>query len=203
MIRQLMTIVLVAMTAGCSSLSGLDASDSFVCPKQGGVLCENMTSIYERSKAGTLPAQVQSDKKPNPSTTPTSTPSKTSDSATGSSVVLSKPLYSGTPIRSAPKVLRVWIAPWEDTDGDLHDQSYVYLTIDQGRWLIDHNRRRIADAFGPIRPPAQRSASSARPDANTVSAMKGAGPQSSASQMEAARQVLTPDLMKSLSGQEQ
>lgn len=203
MIRHILTMVFATMTVGCSSLSGLDASDSFVCPKQGGVLCENMTSIYERSKAGTLPAQVQNDPKSATKPASTNTPSKTPDAPNGTTAVLSKPLFSGTPIRSAPKVLRVWIAPWEDTDGDLHDQSYVYLTIDQGRWLIDHNRRRIADAYGPIRPPAQRTGSAARPDANTVSAMKGAGPQSSAAQMDAARQVLTPDLMKSPSGQEQ
>jgi conjugal transfer pilus assembly protein TraV len=67
--------------------------------------------------------------------------------------VMSKPLYSGSPIRTAPKVVRVWFAPWEDTDGDLHDQAYVYLPIDSGRWQIEHNRRRIMDAYRPVRAP--------------------------------------------------
>jgi conjugal transfer pilus assembly protein TraV len=43
--------------------------------------------------------------------------------AKAGSNVMTKPIYSGTPIRSAPRLLRVWFAPWEDTDGDLHDQS--------------------------------------------------------------------------------
>jgi conjugal transfer pilus assembly protein TraV len=67
--------------------------------------------------------------------------------------VLTKPIYSGTPIRSAPRVLRVWFAPWEDSDGDLHDQSYVYLPVDSGRWLVEHNRRRIQDTYRPVRAP--------------------------------------------------
>lgn len=67
---------------------------------------------------------------------------------------MTTPIYSGTPIRSAPKVLRVWFAPWEDSDGDLHDQSYLYLPVDGGRWLIEHNRRRIREAYQPVRPPA-------------------------------------------------
>jgi conjugal transfer pilus assembly protein TraV len=71
--------------------------------------------------------------------------------------VLTKAIYSGTPIRSAPLVLRVWFAPWEDTDGDLHDQSYVYLPVDSGRWLIEHNRRRIQDAYRPVRAPVAQA----------------------------------------------
>ena len=56
---------------------------------------------------------------------------------------------SGEPIRSQPKVLRVWIAPWEDADGDLHDQSYVYVVADPGRWGIEHNQKRIVDRYRP------------------------------------------------------
>jgi conjugal transfer pilus assembly protein TraV len=43
-------------------------------------------------------------------------------------------------VRAVPRVMRVWVLPWEDTDGDLHDQSYVYMTLDSGRWLVDHTR---------------------------------------------------------------
>lgn len=76
---------------------------------------------------------------------------------------MTKPIYSGTPIRSAPRLLRVWFAPWEDTDGDLHDQSYVYLPVDSGRWLIEHNRRRIQDNYRPVRAPSNVTAQAAQP----------------------------------------
>jgi conjugal transfer pilus assembly protein TraV len=36
--------------------------------------------------------------------------------------------------------MRLWIAPWEDADGDLHDASFVHVVVDTGRWLIDRVR---------------------------------------------------------------
>jgi conjugal transfer pilus assembly protein TraV len=51
----------------------------------------------------------------------------------------------------------LWFAPWEDTDGDLHDQSYVYLMVDAGNWLVEHNRQRIQAAYKPVYAPAQSS----------------------------------------------
>lgn len=46
------------------------------------------------------------------------------------------PLDAPTPLRSAPKVLRVWVAPWIDHEGDLHQKSYLYVVIDSGQWAI-------------------------------------------------------------------
>lgn len=52
-------------------------------------------------------------------------------------------------IRSDPVVIRMWVAPWEDADGDLNDQTYVYLQVDSGRWLIEHNRAQVRREFAP------------------------------------------------------
>jgi conjugal transfer pilus assembly protein TraV len=42
------------------------------------------------------------------------------------------------PVRVAPKVIRIWIAPWEDSDGDLNQPGYVFSEINdkRGRWLF-------------------------------------------------------------------
>jgi conjugal transfer pilus assembly protein TraV len=133
--------------AGCGSMSGLDAKNSFACKAPEGVLCESMTGIYANARANHLPSQRVNRRSDAEVVTP-------KEQGTG---VLTKPVYSGTPIRSAPQVLRVWFAPWEDTDGDLHDQSYVYLPVDSGKWLIEHNRRRIQDAYPPVRAPNTQS----------------------------------------------
>ena len=61
-------------------------------------------------------------------------------------------------IRSDPTVIRIWVAPWEDVEGDLNDQTYVYLQIDAGRWLIEHNRERIRREFAPAAAPAVAAA---------------------------------------------
>lgn len=144
-------IVGVMHLVGCGSLSGFDAGNTFSCQAPPGVLCESMTGIYKNFEQNNLPNQ-----RPNKNKADGIAPAEPAHVKNES--VLTRPIYSGTPIRSAPRVLRVWFAPWEDTDGDLHDQSYVYLSIDAGRWLIEHNRRRIQDAYRPVRAPSSLKA---------------------------------------------
>lgn len=129
--------------SGCASMSGYDANTGFSCKAPDGVLCESMSGIYANAQAQNLPGQrITHGSSAAASDTPVE------------GRVMSKPIYSGSPIRSSPRVLRIWFAPWEDSDGDLHDQNYVYLQVDSGRWLIEHNRRRIQDAYRPVHAPA-------------------------------------------------
>ena len=69
-------------------------------------------------------------------------------------------------LRAQGRVLRMWYKPWEDLDGALHDQGYVYVQIDNGRWLVDHAQRQIRDAYMPVRPPRNTAAASAQTDAS-------------------------------------
>ena len=146
----------VVALSGCSSMSGFDAKSEFACKAPDGILCESMSGIYANAQAKNLPGQRVNARG--------EAPVELSQAKAGINV-MTKPIYSGTPIRSAPRLLRVWFAPWEDTDGDLHDQSYVYLPVDSGRWLIEHNRRRIQDNYRPVRAPSNVTAQAAQPQA--------------------------------------
>ena len=147
----------VVALSGCSSMSGYDAKTEFACKAPDGILCESMTGIYANAQQKNLPGQ-----RVNRHGDGDAAPADLSRAKEGNGV-LTKPIYSGTPIRSAPRVLRVWFAPWEDSDGDLHDQSYVYLPVDSGRWLVEHNRRRIQDNYRPVRAPSNVTAQAAQP----------------------------------------
>jgi conjugal transfer pilus assembly protein TraV len=88
----------------------------------------------------------------------------------------SVPTASAVPmgaIRTEPTIIRIWIAPWEDADGDLNDQGYVYLQIDAGRWLIEHNREQIRRSFAPAQAGAAPS-QPARPLVGAASPKAGA-----------------------------
>jgi conjugal transfer pilus assembly protein TraV len=63
------------------------------------------------------------------------------------------PAVAAAALRSEPRVLRLWVKPWEDTDGDLVDQSYVHVQIDNGRWLTEHVHRRTREAYAAVKPP--------------------------------------------------
>ena len=38
------------------------------------------------------------------------------------------------PKRAPEEILRVWIAPYIDTDGDLHSEHVVFTTVRDARW---------------------------------------------------------------------
>lgn len=40
------------------------------------------------------------------------------------------------PIRTPAQVMRIWVAPWEDTNGDLIVSGYIYTEIEPRRWVI-------------------------------------------------------------------
>jgi conjugal transfer pilus assembly protein TraV len=58
---------------------------------------------------------------------------------------------SGTPLRTPERVLRIWMAPFMDQEGDLHDQRYVYVTVTPGQWTLDAARAQIKQRYQPVR----------------------------------------------------
>ena len=148
----LAVLALSLLGSGCSSFSGLAGSKSeLACKAPDGVLCTSVSGIYANSLADALPGQQEKgQEKP-----------ETAKAAKDAAPVPAPGYFSprdlttpnsGDPIRMAPLVLRVWIAPWEDTEGDLHDQHYLYTVVHQGKWLIESNQQTIRDAFKPVFP---------------------------------------------------
>ena len=135
----------IATLAGCAStLSGLGGSDKYACKAPQGVLCTSVAGVYANSVENNLPSQ-RMEKRPSEPATKAPSPART--------VPTLKPLSDSAALRASPRILRLWVAPWEDSDGDLHEQSYLYVVVDTGRWLIEHNRSAIRDEFMPITPP--------------------------------------------------
>ncbi len=142
------------MLSGCANFfTGLSgASNDLSCKAPPGVTCKSVSGIYINSVEGSLPAQQ---KKPLTDKAPEQ---NKSGSGAEKNQVISKPtnsletLSSGTPVRVSPLILRVWVAPWEDSEGDLHDQHYLYAVINQGRWKIETNRENIKSQFRPVYP---------------------------------------------------
>jgi len=67
---------------------------------------------------------------------------------------LPQTVHPGNPLRSGERVMRVWMAPWVDKDDDYHDQSYVYLVMNHGRWYVDRAHKRIIRRYAPhVTPP--------------------------------------------------
>ena len=173
-LRMLTLIGTAAAVTACTNLSGLGAASEFQCKAPEGIPCQSISGVHHNERAGNLPAQRASRGdslgSAAPTTAGTGKPASmdtTEGGAPGATAAAapSVPLYRKASvaaperigpggfgaIRSDPTVIRIWVAPWEDADGDLNDQSYVYMQVDTGRWLIEHNRAQIRREFAPQR----------------------------------------------------
>ena len=151
----------VLSLAGCMSLSGLSGNSSYACKAPDGVTCQSVSGTYANAMANNLPAQRNR-------AMPTAAPAAAPPSSAASAPTVrnaSADAAQALPLRSAPRILRLWFKPWEDADRDLYDQGYVYVQVDGGRWLVDHAQRAIREAYAPVRAPAGRAAADPAPRA--------------------------------------
>jgi conjugal transfer pilus assembly protein TraV len=156
------------LLSGCTNMSGLDGTAEYGCKAPQGVQCDSVSGNYYNAIQNNLPSQRQSrspdtesdkGRSTRSAPTPDARPVRllpiaqtATDSATSTTVV-------ALPLRSQARVLRLWFKPWEDVDRDLYDQGFVYVQIDNGRWLVDNAQQRIRDAYAPLRPPRPVAAS--------------------------------------------
>ena len=141
----------VVLLGGCTSLSGVGGDTQYACPAPRGVQCGSVSANYLQSLRGELPGQPP-------------TRRAGSDSG-GASAATMTPVRSGnanvdpdTPLYSPPRILKLWVAPWEDRDGVLHDAAFVFVPIDHGHWLPDPVRAAPRYENRAIRPPQPSAA---------------------------------------------
>jgi len=165
-----LAVVTTIVLSGCaSSLSGVGSTESYACKAPIGAQCTSVSGVYANAnpvaahavRDVALPSQNLLATMAGPAPARQATPAP----ATGTSMVppagasaSAATAPSPAALRSAPRVMRLWIAPWEDADGDLHDASFVHVVIDTGRWLIERvrpaSRTKLDIATPPLTPPA-------------------------------------------------
>ena len=116
-----MGVISTALLSGCAGVNG-----SFACDKTAGDSCESMSMVNQQTDAGAFAqgdggtaqnSTVESAAPVNPSGFDVATP------------------QAGAPIRYGESVARIWIAPFEDKEGNYHEPSYVYTVIQSSHWI--------------------------------------------------------------------
>ena len=147
--------VCVTFTA-CGSITGLDGTSSYGCKAPEGVKCDSVSGTYYNALQNNLPSQRKSSMQAPGGSLAPAMPSRQDallvTSTSGTAPSRTAAAYQPTPLRAAPRVMRLWIKPWEDADRDLNGESTVYVQVDDGRWLVDHVQRQAREPFAPIRP---------------------------------------------------
>jgi conjugal transfer pilus assembly protein TraV len=183
--RCAVTLATALALGGCASMAGVGGSAEFGCKVPLGVKCDSVAGNYYNAVQQNLPSQQKGAPNAPTDVAPTlldritgKRGRPTSDGALPSRATVT-PVASAreanAPLRSPPRVLRLWVKSWEDSDGDLHTESYVYVPIDTGRWLINHRASPARDAYAPTRAPrAVRSATPATDVPVTATALHAA-----------------------------
>lgn len=137
---------------GLLAMTGCASSPKFQCPTPNGVACMSVTEVYQATEysADVHRSDVSGDGSiavtetaPPAWMAPTGTPSVVEPSADlqiddGSIVLTDEPIATvkNESLLSDARVVRVWVAPWEDTRGDLHLAGYVFSEVKGRRWRL-------------------------------------------------------------------
>lgn len=89
-----------------------------------GIKCDPPSKVYElylRGETSNVPSEVV-----------------VKDKETTELAKSLTPKNINKPIRVPPKIIKIWIAPWEDSAGDLHSGEEIYseLAPVRGRWIL-------------------------------------------------------------------
>jgi conjugal transfer pilus assembly protein TraV len=152
-------LLLGCLLGGCGNMSGLGGSEQFGCKAPAGVQCQSVSGTYFSGVRGTkrLPSAGGNAGRLQPAAL-----SKVAFEARSAATMPASGQetggYAPLPLHSPMRIVRLWIKPWEDADHDLVDQSYVYVRVDQGKWMLDHVQQQVRQAYAPLRPPAKDQA---------------------------------------------
>jgi len=131
--------------SGCSYL-GIGQGD-FSCPGGiDGVRCMSARQVYQATESSDY-VKVAGDKdKQGESNIANQTPVNHPMNSQVAVPSIEQPV----PIRTQAKVMRIWMAPWEDDDGDLHADGYLYTEIESRKWNLGERFRSPGTAISPL-----------------------------------------------------
>lgn len=141
-----------SVLTGCSSLALGD--DEFSCKMEnGGVPCASTSQMYEMTNNGQTPAKLARKKQleKEGKAVDDGTKNGQSDFVLDNYVTNRLP-DEPIPVRTPPQVMRIWVAPYEDKEGDFVMSGYVYTEVSPRRWTLGVNSQDIHDSntFSPL-----------------------------------------------------
>jgi conjugal transfer pilus assembly protein TraV len=120
--RKLLTLGLMigcsAMLSGCGELNS-----QFSCPMKPGVTCQSLDQVNTLVDQGKLAAVK-----------PTLTPAQSADPVWTVNMHYSSDEAVN---RSPEQVMRLWVAPYQDNQGNYFSSTHVYHVIQSGHWSIN------------------------------------------------------------------
>lgn len=169
-LRHCPVLAVIAVLAGCSAIG----EKEFACPgRPPGVRCMSTKQVYQATHetdfvAPTaaealgdepLDSKAERDERRSGRRAPAATRSRDSSHQRDVPIVVAREVETPVadrpiPIRLPAQVMRVWIAPWEDTRGALHGGEHAFIEIRARRWSIGEPAATEPERLFSIQAPA-------------------------------------------------
>ena len=114
-------LLLTAISLSLASCSSMNSS--YDCPNRAGVMCKSIDEINGMVDGGQISGRTQMGSY------------KALSESEFQPYGVTQGFYPGAPLRYGETVQRIWVAPFEDTENNYHDDSYMYAIIKDGHWI--------------------------------------------------------------------
>jgi conjugal transfer pilus assembly protein TraV len=151
-VNRIAVALLASLVMGCSNM-GLGEKQYACAGRPEGFTCKSALEVYELTDSDDWQTEVEAEREASAE----GRGGRLEASATSAiAVAADRPalpeMNTGTiPLRTPARVLRIWIAPWEDDGGDLHMPGLVYTEVESRRWQVGLSEPSERDAVRPLR----------------------------------------------------
>ncbi|WP_183168176.1 type IV conjugative transfer system lipoprotein TraV [Azomonas macrocytogenes] len=157
-LRLIPLMALVCASSGCS-LFDLGSRDYGCKGLPKGVQCMSARDVYAATNDGQVPRSTQDEEEEKDKDKDKDKKKRKKQSSQQTRSVSEQLIDNYVaprlpdrpiPIRTPAQVMRIWVAPWEDTNGDLNATGYVYTEIEPRRWVIGDGVPAEAPVIRPL-----------------------------------------------------
>ena len=142
------TLLAVLLLAGCSH--GLLPGDDATCPVPGGAACAPVGEVFDAARSGRSleepilkpgqddEAAEADDGESTAVASPATPPGSPGVVSVGTIYADAEgfPPPGAMPLRERPPIMRIWMAPFTTSDGDLVMAGYVFTEVEPRRWSV-------------------------------------------------------------------
>jgi len=156
MIKRYSTIALLVSATSLTGCASLGSSEYACSGMPDGVRCMSTKDVYAATE--TTDQLAPTDEYGNPEgfdyadQSIAISASAAIQNAKAPSVIPSS--HFPRPVRMPAQVMRIWFAPWEDTNGDLYAVGVAYTEIESRKWTFGNQLVRGQQSFTPLKPAA-------------------------------------------------
>ena len=125
--KTIVALSLGILLSGCST-----TSETFDCKAGKGVGCKSISQVNSMVDEGSLGSEKEGNLA-TPLSTPVITTASLSSNSSGQNIALSDDMAVH---RIREEHLRVWIAPFQDHQGNLHEGTIVHTVLKPGFWHV-------------------------------------------------------------------